>query len=58
MNNTTHLTGIVERAVNGPVLRADGGGTWELGSTPQVRKFICSGVEVIGERPRFNSFTC
>ncbi|WP_066120139.1 DUF5818 domain-containing protein [Blastomonas sp. CCH2-A2] len=58
MSNTTHLTGIVERAANGPVLRTDGGGTWELDNTRQVRKFIGSRVEVVGERSGFNGFTC
>lgn len=58
MNSTTHLTGIVERAANGAVLRADGGGTWELDNTRQVRKFIGSRVEVVGERSGFNGFTC
>ena len=58
MSSTTHLTGIVERAPNGPVLRTDGGGTWELDNTRQVRKFIGSRVEVVGERSGFNGFTC
>lgn len=58
MNSTTHLTGIVERATNRPVLRTDGGGIWELDNTRQVRKFIGSRVEVVGERSGFNGFTC
>lgn len=58
VSSTTHLTGIVERAANGPVLRTDGGGTWELDNTRQVRKFIGSRVEVVGERSGFNGFTC
>ena len=58
MNSTTHLTGIVEWAANGPVLRTDGGGTWELDNTRQVRKFIGSRVEVVGERSGFNGFAC
>jgi hypothetical protein len=55
---TTHLTGIVERAANGPVLRTNGGGTWELDNTRQVRKFIGSRVEVVGKRSGFNGFVC
>lgn len=58
VSSTTHLTGIVERAANGPVLRTDGGGTWELDNTHQVRKFIGSRVEVVGERSGFNGFAC
>lgn len=58
MNSTTRLTGIVERATNGPVLRTDGGGIWELDNTRQVCKFIGSRVEVVGERSGFNGFTC
>jgi len=58
VSSTTHLTGIVEGAANGPVLRTDGGGTWELDNTRQVRKFIGSRVEVVGERSGFNGFTC
>jgi hypothetical protein len=58
VSSTTHLTGIVERAANGPVLRTDGGGTWELDNTRQVRKFIGSRVEVVGERSGFNGFAC
>jgi len=58
MSSTAHLTGIVERSANGPVLRADDGGTWELDNTSQVRKFIGSRVEVVGERSGFNGFVC
>ena len=58
MNSTTHLTGIVERAANGPVLRTDGGGIWELDNTRQVRRYIGSRVEVVGERSGFNGFAC
>lgn len=58
MSSTAHLTGIIEGSTNGPVLRTDGGGTWELDNTRQVRKFICSRVEVIGERSGFNGFAC
>ena len=58
VSSTTHLTGVVERAANGPVLRTDGGGTWELDNTRQVRKFIGSRVEVIGKRSGFNGFVC
>ena len=58
MSSTTHLTGIIEWAANGPVLRTDGGGTWELDNTRQVHKFIGSRVEVVGERSGFNGFTC
>jgi hypothetical protein len=58
VSSTTHLTGIVEWAANGPVLRTDGGGTWELDNTRQVRKFIGARVEVVGERSGFNGFAC
>ena len=58
MSSTTPLTGIVEWATNGPVLRTDGGGTWELDNTRQVRKFIGARVEVVGERSGFNGFAC
>lgn len=58
VSSTTHLTGIVERSANGPVLRTDDGGTWELDNTSQVRKFIGSRVEVVGERSGFNGFAC
>lgn len=53
-----HLTGIVERAANGLVLRTDVGGMWQLDNTRQVRKFIGSRVEVVGERSGFNGFVC
>jgi hypothetical protein len=58
VSGTTHLTGVVERAANGPVLRTDGGGSWELDNTRQVRRFIGSRVEVVGERSGFNGFAC
>lgn len=58
MSSTTHLTGIVERSTNGPVLRTDRGGTWDLDNTRQVRKFIGSRVEVIGQRSGFSGFAC
>ena len=58
VSSATHLTGMVERAANGPVLRTDGGGTWELDNTRQVRKFIGSRVEVVGERAGFNGLIC
>ncbi|QWT14459.1 DUF5818 domain-containing protein [Sphingobium xenophagum] len=58
MSSTTHLTGIVERAANGPVLRTDGGGTWDLDDTRQVRKFIGCRVEVVGQRTGFNGLAC
>lgn len=58
MTSTTHLAGVVEWAANGPVLRTDGDGTWELDNTRQVRKFIGSRVEVVGERSGFNGFVC
>lgn len=58
MTSTTHLTGVVEWAANGPVLRTDGGGTWELDNTAQVRKFIGARVEVVGECSGFNGFAC
>lgn len=58
VSTTTHLTGVVERAANGPVLHTDGGGKWELDNTRQVRKFIGARVEVVGERSGFNGFVC
>ena len=58
VSSTTPLTGVVERSANGPVLRTDGGGTWELENTRQARKFIGSRVEVIGQRSGFNGFAC
>lgn len=58
MSSTTPRTGVVERSANRPVLRTDGGGTWELDNTRQVRKFIGSRVEVIGQRSGFNGFAC
>ncbi|ARR57341.1 hypothetical protein HY78_25330 [Rhizorhabdus wittichii DC-6] len=58
MSSTTHLTGIVEWAANGPVLHTDGGGTWDLDNTRQVRRFIDFRVEVVGERSGFNGFAC
>lgn len=58
MSSTTHLTGIVEWAANGLVLRTDAGGNWELDNTRQVRRFIGSRVEVIGQRSGFNGLAC
>lgn len=58
MTSALHLAGVVERAANGPVLRTHGGGIWELDNTRQVRKFICSRVEVVGELSGFNGFAC
>ena len=58
MSSSAHLTGIVESAANGPVLRTDGGGTWELDNTRQVRKLIGSRVEVVGQRSGFNGVAC
>ena len=40
------------------VLRTDSGGMWELGNTRQVRKFIGSRVEVVGQRSGLNGFAC
>lgn len=58
MSSTAHLTGIVERAATGVVLRTDSGGMWELNNTHQVRRFIGSRVEVVGQRSGFNGFAC
>jgi len=58
VSNTKHLTGTVEEGTNGLVLRTDSGGTWELDNTHQVRRFIGSRVEVVGQRSGFNGFAC
>lgn len=58
MTSTTHLAGVVEWAANGPVLRTDDGGTWQLDNIRQVRKFIGARVEVVGERSGFSGFAC
>lgn len=58
VTSALHLAGVVERAANGPVLRTHGGGIWELDNTRQVRKFIGSRVEVVGELSGFNGFVC
>jgi hypothetical protein len=58
VTSTTHLAGVVEWAANGPVLRTDDGGTWQLDNIRQVRYFFGARVEVVGERSGFNGFAC
>ena len=54
VNSTTHLTGIVVRSANGPMLPTGEGGTWELDNTRQVGTLTGARLELVGESSGFN----
>lgn len=53
-----HLRGRLEQGPYGLVLRADGGGVWELETRRRARRLVGSEVEVVGHRAGFNGFVC
>jgi len=53
-----HLRGRLEQGRYGLVLRADGGGVWELETGHRARGFVGSEVEVVGHRAGFNGLVC
>ncbi len=53
-----HLRGRLEQGLYGLVLRADGGGVWELETRRRARRLVGSKVEVVGHRAGFNGLVC
>lgn len=53
-----HLRGRLEQGPLGLILRADGGGTWELDAGPRARRLVGRQVEVVGQRAGFNAVAC
>ena len=58
MNADLHLRGRLERGRVGLVLRADGGGTWELDAGGRAHRLVGQEVEVVGQRAGFNGVAC
>ena len=58
MNADLHLRGRVERGRVGLVLRADGGGTWELDAEGRAHRLVGLEGEVVGHRAGFNGIAC
>lgn len=58
MSSTEHITGTIQHGPNGLVLKAVGGGLWELEDTRAARKLVGSQVEVVGQRSGFNGLVC
>lgn len=58
LSSIERLTGTIEQGPSGLVLKADGGGTWELENSCAARKLIGSQVEVVWQRAGFNGLVC
>lgn len=58
LNADLHLRGRLEKGPYGLVLRADGGGVWELETRRRARRFLGREVEVVGHRAGFNGLVC
>jgi hypothetical protein len=58
LNADLHLRGRLEQGPYGLVLRADGGGVWELETRRRARPLLDSEVEVVGHRAGFNGLVC
>lgn len=58
VSSTQRLAGIIEKGPGGLVLKADGGGTWQLENTSAARKLVGSHVEIVGQRCGFNGLVC
>jgi hypothetical protein len=53
-----HLRGHLEQGPYGLVLRADGGGVWELETRRRARRLVGRKVEMVGSRAGFNGLVC
>lgn len=53
-----HLRGRLEQGRLGLILRADGGGIWEIDAGPRARHLVGQQVEVVGQRAGFNAVAC
>lgn len=58
MSADLHLRGRLERGSVGLVLRAEGGGTWELDAGGRAHRLVGQQVEVVGQRAGFNGISC
>ena len=58
LNADLHLRGRLEQGPYGLVLRADGGGVWELETRRRARRLVGREVEAIGHRAGFNGLVC
>lgn len=58
VSSIERLAGTIEHGPIGLVLKADGGGTWELENASAARKLIGLHVEVVGQRSGFNGLMC
>lgn len=53
-----HLRGRLEQGPYGLLLRAAGGGVWELETRRRARRLVGKEVEAIGHRAGFNGLVC
>ena len=58
LNADMHLRGRLEQGPYGLLLRADGGGVWELETRRRARRLVGREVEAIGHRGGFNGLVC
>ena len=58
LRSDLHLRGRLEQGRYGLVLRADGGGAWDLETGRRAHRFVGSEVEVLGHRAGFNGLVC
>jgi len=58
LNTPVHVAGILSREPSGLVLRADGGGHWQLYQAGNTRELVGRRVEVAGYRIGFNDIAC
>lgn len=58
LNTPVHVVGILRRESSGLVLRADGGGYWQLYQAPRIKGLVDRRVEVTGYRVGFNEIAC
>lgn len=58
LNTPVHVVGILRRESSGLVLRADGGGYWQLYQAPSTKGLVDRRVEVTGYRVGFNEIAC
>lgn len=58
MSADLHLHGRLEHGRFGLVLRAEGGGIWELDAGRRAHRLVGQQVEVVGQRAGFNGIAC
>lgn len=58
VSSTERVAGFIENGPDGLVLRADGGGIWQLENASAARNLVGSHVEIVGQRCGFNGLVC